>query len=126
MLAKQIARWSAIIIAALGGLRMLLAVREELKSGSQDALIAVFTSGLIVAGAYGLYRMNRVVASALLVFSALLVVMAIMDTSVGALGTAGVALFALIVAGGAAAAWAGGGGRGKSHVHADASHEHVH
>ncbi len=125
MLAKGAARSSAIIIAALGALRMLLAAREQMKSGSQDALIAIFTSGLILAGAYGVYRMNRIAASALLVFSALLVVMAIMDASVGALGVAGVALFTLIVGCGTAAAWAGGG-RARRQVHRDVPHEHVH
>jgi hypothetical protein len=125
MLTRRIAAGSAIIIAALAAVRMLLSVREHLGSGSQDAFIAVFTSGLILAGAYGVYRMNRIAASSLLVFSTLLVVTAIMDASVGALGVMGVALFTLIVACGTAAAWAGGG-RPKRHVHADVSHEHVH
>jgi len=125
MLSQRVARWSAITIAALGALRMLLAVREHLGSGSQDAFIAAFTSGLILAGSYGMYRMNRIAASALLLFSTLLVVMAIMDASVGALGVTGVALVAVIVGCGTAAAWTGGG-RAKRHVHPDPPHEHVH
>ena len=103
--AKRAALCSAILIAVVGALRMRLAFQELQRSGSQDALIAVFTSALGIAAAYGIYRMNRIAAYAMLVFSMWLIVVAVMDEHIGTIGVVGVAVFAMIVACGAAAAW---------------------
>ena len=102
--ARFVAAMCAILIAAVGALRMLTVLREFARSGSQDALIAAFTSAILLAGAYGVYRMNRIAAYALLVFSLLLIVMTVLDESVGPLAVVGVALFAVVVACGAVAA----------------------
>lgn len=101
---RFVAAASAILIAGVGALRMVVALRELQRSGSQDAQIAAFTSALVIAGAYGVYRMNRIAAYSLLALSMLLVVAAFMDASVGSLPTAGLALFAVVVACGAVAA----------------------
>lgn len=103
--AQRAAMWSGSLIAAVGALRMVAAIREVERSGSQDALIAVFTSALILAGAYGVYRTSRIETSVLLVYSAWMVALAFTDESVGTLGVVGVVLFALVVTCGAAAAW---------------------
>ena len=103
MTARFVAAASAILIAGVGALRMVAVLREVQRSGSQDARIAVFTSALILAGAYGVYRMNRIAAYALLAFSLLLIAMAVLDESVGPLALSGVALFAVVVACGAVA-----------------------
>ncbi len=101
---RFVAAASAILIAGVGALRMVAVVREVQTSGSQDARVAVFASALLLAGAYGVYRMNRIAAYSLLAFSMVLVAATVLHDSVGPLGVVGAALFAVVVACGAAAA----------------------
>jgi hypothetical protein len=122
--ALRVATWSASLIAVVGGLWTLAVLRELMRSGSQDAMMAVFTSGLILAGTYGIYQMNRIATSAMVVFSMLLVLMTVMDASAGLLGVAGMVVFTLIVACGAVAAWTAGP-RKKRHSHHHVPHVHV-